>query len=98
MGRTTTPKYALEMDGCTCMAWDGTHQLKGSPRKGKPTAEKLEAFVMAYAQSLEAGGINEHISRELGHIPYPRWARIRINKPGGEVIAEWKAAPFQVYG
>lgn len=90
MGRTLTPKYALDADGCTGMVWD-------TKRHGKPTAAKLEEWVMAYAKSLEAGGCNAHISQALGHIPYPRWARARLNYPGGAVVAEWKAAMFQVY-
>jgi hypothetical protein len=91
MGRTITPKYALDMDGCTCMAWD-------TKRHGKPTAAKLERVVMEYAKSLEAGGCNAHISQALGYIPYPRWARVRRNVWDGHTVAEWKAAMFQVYG
>lgn len=89
MGRSTTPKYALTVDGIP-MIWD-------CRTAGKPTAANLEKWIMAYAKSLELGGCNEHISKALGHIPYPRHAVIRQNRLGGTVVAEWKAAHFQVY-
>jgi hypothetical protein len=91
MGRSFTPKYALDADGCTGMTWD-------TKRHGTPTAAKLEEWVMSYAKSLEAGGVNAHLSQALGHVPYPRWARVRLNYAGGAVVAEWKAGMFQVYG
>lgn len=90
MSRTITPRYALDVDGLSCATWN-------SKQNGKPTAANLEKWVMAYAKSLEIGGCNEHISKSLGHIPYPRRAVVRENKPGGAVVAEWKAGMFQVY-
>lgn len=92
MGRSYTPRYSLTIDGnaSACMAWD-------SKRNGKPSAANLEKWVMAYAKSLELGGANEHISKAEGFIPYPRRAEVRVNKPGGAIVAEWKAALFQIF-
>jgi hypothetical protein len=91
MGRSYTPKYAIQLDTQASMAWD----VKAH---GTPNAANLQRYVMAYAKSLEVGGVNAHISQALGYVPYPRRAVIRYNKPGGAVVAEWRAAMFQVYG
>lgn len=63
---------------------------------GKPTDANLEKKVFAYAKSLELGGVNEHLSKAAGFIPYPKAARI-VNQFTGEVVAEWKAGMFQVF-
>lgn len=93
MGKHITPKFVVVLDGKAdqAMCW----YVK---ERGEANAKNLEAFVMAYAKSLEAGGVNAHISASLGYIPYPRYAEIRHNYHGGATVAEWKAAPFQVYG
>jgi hypothetical protein len=103
MGKTVTPKYALEIftnklvngkwtsvPAIDCATWD----IKSH---GRPTAENLEKYVLAYAKSLEAGGINEGISKDLGYIPYPTKAVIRYNHAHGAEVAVWKAAAFQVW-
>jgi len=90
MGRSFTPTYALVLDG-NDMMWD-------VKRHGRPTEANLEKYVMAYAKSLEVGGSNEGISNAFGYIPYPRSAKIVRNVLGGEVVASWKAAMFQIYG
>lgn len=90
MGRSYTPKYTVDIPGFLCMTWD-------TKRHGKPTAAKLEKWVMAYAKSLEVGGVNAHVSQRLGYVPYPSRATVRLNVPGGAIVAEWKAAMFQVY-
>lgn len=87
MGRTYTPTFRLEMDGVTAATWDG---------KKRPTNDNLRTFVMDYAASLKLGGVNEHISKALGYIPYPGWARI-VRQSNNEVVAQWKAGLFQVY-
>jgi membrane-bound lytic murein transglycosylase MltF len=93
MSKHHTPKYVVVLDGkeSQAMAW----YVKDY---GHVTDQNLEKFVMAYAKSLEHGGANAHISESLGHIPYPRYAEIRHNYHGGATVAEWKAAPFQMYG
>lgn len=90
MGRSITPKYVVHMEGCTPACW-------WVRENGKPTLDNLEKYVMAYAASLGASGVNSHISKSLGYVPYPRWARIRKNTKTGVVLAEWKAAMFQCY-
>jgi hypothetical protein len=93
MGKNHTPKYVVVLDGRAdhAIAWRVQYN-------GHANDKNLEKFVMAYSKSLESGGANEHISKSLGHIPYPRTAEIRHNYHGGAVVAEWKAAPFQMYG
>lgn len=92
MGRSTTPKYAMVVDGKpdTCMIWD-------VKRYGRPTEANLEKWVMTFAKSLEAGGVNAHLSESLGYVPYPRTVVVKMNYTGGPVVASWKAAMFQVY-
>lgn len=84
MGYTRTPKYRLEMAGMT-FAWSG-----------KPTQKRLEEFVFKYADSLKAGGVNEHISKALGYVPYPSHAII-VDQATKDIVVEWKAAAFQVF-
>ena len=91
MGRSYTPVYRLEFyegrseKGCMVQAW-----------KGKATTQALEQWIYSYAKSLELGGVNQHISISLGHIPYPYSARI-VRQATGEVVATWKAGMFQVW-
>jgi hypothetical protein len=92
MGNIVTPKYRLICSGMTPSAWNCTTD-------GPPTQKSLEKWVRTYAKSLEHGGANEHVSKALGHVPYPTMARIETNVPHGErprIMAEWKAAPFQL--
>jgi hypothetical protein len=98
MGRSTTPKYAIRVSegrnakhGVTPMAWS----VKES---GKPTAENLAKWVEAYHRSLEPGGVNAHIFRSIGHVPYLTAARIVRNVSGGETVAEWIAPMFMAVG
>ena len=89
MGRVTTPKYTLVIDGMD-LFWD-------VKRHGKPTDTNVEKYVMSYAKSLEIGGCNEHISKLRGYIPYPRKAEVKYNYLGGSIVASWKAGLFQIY-
>jgi hypothetical protein len=89
MGYTRTPKYRIELADRVMqnpMAWTG----------GRATQANLEKYIFVYAKGLEAGGVNEHIAKALGYVPYPTWARV-VKQATGEVMAEWKAATFQVY-
>ncbi len=94
MGRSVTPPYRLEMSGVTAATWRVKAQY-GIPGDGKPTEANLIKYIRAYAKSLESGS-NVHISKALGYVPYPTWARI-VRQADGQVMAEWKAAPFQVW-
>ena len=98
MGRTSTPTYRMELEerrtassnpAVTRMAWD-------CRSKGRPTDANLERYVLAYADSLKAGGVNMHLSQSLGHMPIPHSARI-VRQSTGQVVASWEAATFQVF-
>lgn len=88
MGRTTTTKYALEIDGSTSRCW----------YVGKPTVANLNRYVAEYMKSLEPGGSNVNISKALGFVPYPNWARIVVNDGSRSVVVEWKAPMFMLVG
>jgi hypothetical protein len=103
MGHSVTPKYALDIyttkliDGrfqqvlaAECMSWDIKHH-------GRPTPANLEKYVRAYAKSLEAGGSNEHLSKDAGYIPYPNRAVIRYNHSHGHPVCSWVAPNFMVW-
>ena len=83
-----TPKYRIVIDGMA-MAWNCADG-------GRPTDSSLERYVYAYAKSHEADGVNEHISRSLGHVPYPSSARI-VRQVDSQIVASWKAGAFQVW-
>lgn len=85
MGKSMTPKYRMVIDG-NYMTW-----------QGRASVSLLEDLVKAYAASLEIGGCNEHISKSLGHIPYPNKARIETNSRDPRVICVWEAAKFQCW-
>lgn len=109
MGKSTTPKYRIEMTEqrlvngqprhvpVDSMIWH-SRKINGTASKGYglPTDTNLEKWIYAYAKSLELGGVNEHISKSEGAIPYPTSAKI-VNQFTGEVVAEWKAGMFQVW-
>lgn len=78
MGRSYTPPYRVEHDGSTPSAWRREY--------GKPTEANLSKFIQEYSRSLEAGGCNQHVSKPLGYIPYPSWARI-VRQCDGVVVA-----------
>lgn len=98
MGRSRTSKYALEMDGSTPRCWWVGPQPGGVPGSGKPTLANLTRYVEVFMRSLEPGGANAHISRALGHVPYPKWARIVMNDGSRELVVEWTAPMFMVVG
>ena len=97
MGRSTTPKYALEMDGVTSASWRVRPPAGGGKGQGTPTDANLERHVLAYIDSLKIGGVNQHVLLALGHIPVPNWARIVRNDGSRAVVASWKAPPFFVF-
>lgn len=88
MGRSYTPTYRTEWDDRSNGVWRKEY--------GKPTLANLEKHVHEYAESLKAGGINNHISLALGYIPFPRVARI-VRQRDGKIMAEWRAATFQAW-
>lgn len=93
MGRSYTPKYVVEMEGSTPAEWRVKSRY-GIPGYGAPTEANLIKYVEAFIESLKVGGANQHISKALGYMPIPNWARIKVNCAGGEMLAEWKAPMF----
>jgi hypothetical protein len=64
--------------------------------KGRiPTVAALERHVMAGVVPNMPGFAKRNIGRPFG-IQIPSYARIRENKSGDRVMAEWKAPMFQV--
>lgn len=106
MGRSYTPKYVVEIrhttpPGCrpfqvVSAEWQvGTRANR--PGYGKPTNVNLERYVMEYVKSIGINGVNAHISKDLGYVPYPTSAFIRLNRSGALPIVTWRAALFQVF-
>ena len=86
MRKPITPKYRIMIDG-QCLGTTNSLRID------------LEAYVIAYGKSLELGGVNEHISKALGYVPYPSKAWIEDNVPASKIPAnykKWQAATFQV--
>lgn len=58
MGRTVTPRYAVEFvvdrGFWTPMGWDGKHA-------GRPTAANLAKFAKGYEAATMPGGVNDHL-------------------------------------
>lgn len=94
MGKSSTPKYVVEMEGSTPAAWRVKSRGANCPGYGSPTEANLATYMQMFIDSLKPGGCNHHVSKALGYMPIPNWARIRVNCLGGEVVAEWKAPMF----
>jgi hypothetical protein len=103
MGHSVTPKYALDIfetrmvegrfqtvKAVVALAWN----IKSY---GRPTPSNLEKFVRAYGKSLELGGANEGISKDLGYVPYPNRAVISFNHSHGKPVCTWVAPTFMVW-
>jgi hypothetical protein len=97
MGRSKTPKFKVEVDSGS-PAHGNTAECWWIKDAGNPTKENLAKFVHAHMRSLESGGPNAHLSRAMGFIPYPKWAKITENRAGGAVVAEWAAPMFMAVG
>ena len=46
--------------------------------------------------SFKIGGINQHVGKAMGKIPYPSSAKL-VCLNDGKTVAEWKAGMFQVW-
>jgi len=85
MGKTTTPKYRVEIRTNTSsfpMAWSGP-----------ATPKRLEDTVERYNRSFMPGGVNGHVSDKV--IVQIDKAQL-INQATGEVVAEWSAPMFSL--
>jgi len=92
MSTTRTPTYRLEItESGFC-----TLRTIRAVWRGRATQQRLDAWLQAYVKSLCPGGVNAHVSKALGYIPYPSALKI-IRQSTGDCVAEWKAAPFQLW-
>jgi hypothetical protein len=59
MGRTITPKYAVEVE-------HGSMAIQSTPSawRGVPTPGRLRQWVAAYNESLKPGGVNQHLTTQ----------------------------------
>lgn len=64
--------------------------------QGEATSKLLEQRILEYAKTLQIGGVNYHLTKARGFIPYPTKAAI-LNMDTNEIVVEWKAAMFQVW-
>lgn len=98
MGKTRQCKYRVEQKvyyPSKEIGETGTleHQQWGLDRLPKM---QFVDYLRDVAESCKEGGVNEHIGKMLGFIPYPTAAKI-VRQSDGKVMREWKAATFQVW-
>lgn len=84
----TIQAYHIVIDGFE-HRWDIT-------RNGEANEDNLWKYVQDYANSFKIGGINQHVSKAMGKIPYPSSAKL-VCLNDGKTVAEWKAGMFQVW-
>lgn len=96
MGTSRAIRYAIYVDNNFSGEWHTRRHFQ-TPGYGKPTNANLEKWTMHYARSLEPGGVNYHLSKAHGNVPYPRHVTVKDHFNGGKIVAEWKAGAFQIY-
>jgi hypothetical protein len=96
MGKSTTPTYRVELTENGSQRPIQPQTMSWPKEAGKVSDANLEKYMKVYGKSLEIGGCNEHISKALGHIPYPSAAWV-VRQRDNKVVASWKAAMFQVW-
>lgn len=89
MGKTYTPTYRVEY-------YDqlGKHTALWT-LPGKPTPDKLAAWITSYHASLKIGGCNEHLSKSYGFVPFAHKAFI-IRQSTRKEICTWRAPLFVI--
>lgn len=91
MGRSTTPKHRIEFRDSSrktqAVAWN-------TKWYGRANQNNLDQWVARYNGELELGGINDHISKALGFVPYITSAKI-VNQKTDQTVAEYQMAMFQ---
>ena len=87
MGRTITPKYAVQFSsvfsngklvGWTPMAWN-------SKQAGRPTVENLAKFVKGYEDSTLPGAINAHLG-----VTTIGYAAVVFNDGSRVIVSEYR--------
>jgi len=56
--------------------------------------KRIPEFLAKWMKSFELGGVNEHVSKRLGYVPYPKRALLKKNNV---VIDEWVAPMFYIW-
>lgn len=94
MGRSTTPTFVVDYQDQL-----GLHRAAWSTKtSGRPTDTNLEAWRVAMNKSMNPGGCNEHVSKEVGFILHVSKASIHNQKTGRLHVADAKAPMFEVLG
>lgn len=84
------PVYVLEY------TTDGEWQNVWLDLFGEPNQENLMTALQSIVNSYKPGNCNAHISKSLGHIPFPTNAKV-IDMKTGEIVVTWNAPMFQVW-
>ena len=86
MGRSVTPKYAVEFSGVTSdgkpVRW--TPMGWNCKQAGRPMPRTLATFVTGYEASTLLGGVNAHLG-----VTRIAAAQIKLNVLGGIVVASY---------
>lgn len=92
MGCTVTPTYVIRITqnyrGSDTIVWN-------TKLNGAPTAENLIKWRKAMNESFNLGGVNEHITKSLGHIARITGAAL-VNQKTCHVIALDNDATVQI--
>ncbi len=92
MGRSVTPTFRAEVKGSgwnfDMFGWD-------CKTNGRPTQMNVDQYRWSLNKSFQPGGVNFHVSDSRGVIPHVSTVRV-IRQSTGEVVAESKAAMFEV--
>lgn len=83
MGFSREYKYILAIRDCRCVTTIEGWMVRD---RGRPTKNNILRYLNKLTPSFEPGGINEHVSKELGYIPYPKEAWV-MNQRTQEVKA-----------
>ncbi len=98
MGKSYTPAFRIEVDDVRRPDGSGyIHSTGAAWRReyGRPTSKNLGEYMRRLNDSLKPGGVNAHISRSYGFMPFHSSARI-VRQSTGETVAAWEAPLFSV--
>lgn len=90
MGKSTIPTHVVryrDQQGPKVLIWN-------SKTSGKPTVANLDKWRKVMNASMKPGGVNEHVSKALGFIPYIGNCEIH-NQKTGQTVCSFKAPMFE---
>lgn len=96
MGKVRTPKYRVEVktnltgSSKVISSWEVT---KGH---GRVNTKNLDRWVREHNESFLPKGVNYHVSKSIGIIPYVQEAHI-VHQKTGEVLVSYKMSPFETF-